>query len=179
MRKLVLTTTVAAVLSLLTIAPASAAYTVDALANASENAPLDTGLTLSSSTLYTFTVENPATTIWSAGSDQPFPRTSTADGIDPALYGTLTQNGFTANFGALVGEAGSTFFLIGTGAQLSGLSGDLKLMYWDTNFTDNSGIQTVDVTGGVPEAATWAMMIAGFAGLGMAIRMKSLTAASA
>jgi hypothetical protein len=177
MRKLILA--VAAALPFLSTAPADAAYVVDAEANASLNTPLDTHVTLTAAMLYTFAVENAATTIWSAGSDNPYPRTSTAAGIDPVVsnYGTLTQNGFTANFGALVGEAGSTFFLIGTGTSLSGLSGDLKLMYWDDTFTDNSGIQTVDVTGGVPEATTWAMMIAGFAGLGLAMRMKAPSSA--
>jgi len=172
MRNVVFAAAIVGLMPFVMAAPASAAYTVNALTNASLNTPLDTGVTLDAGTIYTFSVENAATTIWSAGNDIPFPRTSTAAGIDPALYGTLTQNGFTANFGALVGEAGSTFFLIGTGASMSGLSGDLKLMYWDTTFTDNSGIQTVDVSA-APEPATWAMLIAGFAGLGLAMRLKS------
>jgi hypothetical protein len=88
---------------------------------------LDTGITASLGSAYQFSVINPAT-LWSAGSDIPFPRSSTADGINPAFYGTNTQDGFTANFGALVGEDGTQFFLIGTGPiAITGLSGDFKV----------------------------------------------------
>jgi hypothetical protein len=138
-------------------------YTIDAI----NDIPswLDTGITASAGSTYQFSVINPAT-LWSAGSDIPFPRSSTADGINPAFYGTNTQDGFTADFGALVGEDATHFFLIGTGPNaITGLSGDIKVGYWDSFYGDNSGSQTLSVTA-VPEPSTWAMMILGFAGIG-------------
>ena len=52
---------------------------------------------------YVFSVIDPAT-LWSAGSDVPFPRTSTADGIPLSVgYGKQTTDGFTFQFGELVG----------------------------------------------------------------------------
>jgi len=135
---------------------------------------LDTGIDAVAGTTYDFTVINPSTT-WSAGATAS--RTSTADGIDPltlvdgtgpGTYGQEAMLGFTANFGALVGEDASHFFLIGTGPTvLSGLSGDIKVGYWDSYYPDNSGSQTLSITT-VPETSTWAMMLAGFAGLGYA-----------
>ena len=78
------------------------------------------------------------------------------------------MSGFTANFGALVGEDASHFFLIGTGPTiLSGLSGEIHVGYWDNFYPDTSGIQTLSITV-VPEPSTWAMMLAGFIGLGFA-----------
>jgi hypothetical protein len=141
-------------------------YTVEATTPVSSW--LDTGIIANPGTTYTFTVVDPAT-IWSAGSNDPSPRTSTADGIDPAVYyGQYTMDGFTANYGALVGETASGFFLIGTGPTVEkGLSGDVKVGYWDSYYGDNSGSQTLSVTG-VPEMSTWAMMALGLAALGFA-----------
>jgi len=136
---------------------------------------VDTGVTLSAGQTYNFSVVDPATT-WSAGSDLPYSRSSTANGIDPVAsgYGQWTEYGFTANYGALVGELGSTYFLIGTSLTATGLSGDLKVGYWDSYYGDNSGAQTLTISAAVPEPATWAMMISGFMGVGfLAYRRKS------
>ena len=135
----------------------------------------DTGVTLSAGQTYNFSVANPDTTFWSAGSEQPYSHDSTANGINPTLsgYGQWTEYGFTANFGALVGEAGTTFFLIGTSLTASGLTGDLKVGYWDSYYPDNFGSQTLTIAA-VPEPATWAMLVLGFAGIGfVAYRRKS------
>jgi PEP-CTERM motif len=130
----------------------------------------DTGLDLSASQKYQFDVINPDT-LWSAGSNTPFSRESTANGINPAYYGTWTMDGFTARFGALVGDAGGTLFLIGTGPTvISGLSGDLTVGYWDSYYPDNSGTQTLDVST-VPEPVTWALMLIGAGMLGVGLRM--------
>jgi PEP-CTERM motif len=153
----------------LLMAPAAHAsvYTIDA--TTPYGSWLDTGMNLMAGDTYNFTVINPAT-IWSAGNDNPYPRESTADGIPPGTpgtgYGQYTNAGFTANYGALVGDAGGHLFLIGTGPlTLSGLSGELTVGYWDSIYTDNSGTQTLSISA-VPEPSTWAMMILGFAGLG-------------
>jgi PEP-CTERM motif len=132
---------------------------------------LDTGLVLSPTTTYQFSVIDPST-LWSAGSNSPFSRESTASGIPASRgYGQETQDGYTFNFGALVGELGSKFFLIGTNAQLSGLSGDLQVGYWDSFYPDNSGSQTLSISAPVPEPAIWAMMFLGAGLVGGGLRM--------
>jgi hypothetical protein len=150
----------------------AAIYTVDAINPVSSW--LDTGIDANPATTYDFTVIDPSTT-WSAGATAS--RTSNANGINPSTliggtgpgaYGQQTMLGHTFNFGALVGEDSSSFFLIGTGPTiLSGLSGEIHVGYWDSNYPDNSGSQTLSITS-VPEASTWAMLIAGFAGLAFA-----------
>src|SRR5579863_644741 len=51
---------------------------------------------------------------------------------------------------------GGICFLIGTGPlDLSGLSGELTVGYWDSYYPDNSGTQTLSVSA-VPEPSTWA-----------------------
>ena len=143
-----------------TLAGAST-FTVDAITPI--GSWLDTGINLNSGTTYYFIVLNPST-IWSAGA--PPNRDSTANGIDPIYYGQETQLGYTFNFGALVGEIGSTFFLIGTGPTiLSGLSGELLVGYWDSIYSDNSGSQQLSVSAN-PLPSTWTMLIAGFVGFG-------------
>jgi hypothetical protein len=148
-------------------------YTVDAIND--RPSWLDTLIDAAPTTTYDFTVIDPST-LWSAGAGTY--RSSTADGIDPTLpnpeapmgFGQYTFDGFTANFGALVGEDASHFFLIGTGpTDLSGLSGEIHVGYWDGvgEYGDNSGSQTLSITV-VPEPSTWAMMLAGFVGLGFA-----------
>jgi hypothetical protein len=169
MKKLFWFAAVAAVAGSL-LAPTSGAnasiFTVEAISDMSHW--LDTGITLNSATTYDFAVVNPST-IWSAGG--PPNRDSTANGIDPVFYTppTITFDGFTGTFkfGALVGLDSTGFFLIGTGpTALSGLSGDLKVGYWDTFYGDNTGSQTLSITTGVPELSTWALMILGFCGVG-------------
>jgi hypothetical protein len=159
------------------IAGAKAAiFTVDAI----NDIPswLDTGINLSAGTTYNFSVINPAT-IWSAGSNIPSSRESNANGIDPSFYGQFTFGDLTANYGTLVGEVGSHFFVIGTGPlSLSGLSGELKIGYWDSFYGDNSGTQTVDIAAAIPETPTIAMILLGFAGVGFMAYRRSLNGPS-
>jgi PEP-CTERM motif len=139
-------------------------YTVDAINDVASW--LDTGIDAGPTTTYDFTVIDPST-LWSAGATAA--RSSTADGIPVPndFGGQWTMLGYTFNFGALVGEDASHFFLIGTGPTiLSGLSGEIHVGYWDSDYSDNSGSQTLSIT--VPEPSIWAMMLAGFAGLGFA-----------
>lgn len=139
-------------------------YTVDAINDVP--AWLDTGIDATPATVYDFTVIDPST-LWSAGATAA--RSSTADGIPVpnAFGGQWTMLGYTFNFGALVGEDATHFFLIGTGPTiLDGLSGEIHVGYRDSTYSDNSGSQTLSITT-IPEPATWAMMLAGFAGLGV------------
>ncbi|MGO9944387.1 MAG: hypothetical protein ACLPIC_16715 [Rhodoblastus sp.] len=164
-----------AILGLASFASANAqasVYTVDALT--AFPGWLDTGLDLNSAKTYDFTVLNPSRT-WSAGGGDW--RTSTAIGITD--FAQLTMGGFTANYGALVGDAGGTLFLIGTGTTQKGLSGELTVGYWDSFYPDNSGFQRLSVSSVVPEISTWAMMLAGFAGLGFAGYRRNKAAALA
>jgi hypothetical protein len=170
--KLKIATLAALVVGIAGAASASTDFTIYAINDMSSWQ--DLGSYFTPGTTYDFTVIDPAT-LWSAGSNEPFSRESTANGI-PANggYGQFTFDGFTANYGALVGENNGTFFLIGTGTSISGLSGEVTAGFWDSYYPDNSGTQTLSVS--VPEPATWAMMLAGFAGLGAALRTRRRTA---
>jgi len=168
--------------------PASATYVVDAKAD-SIPSPLDTGLILNPGDLYNFSVENPST-LWSAGNGPQYQ--STANGIpyaaevaagfnDNGIPGGWNFDGFYADFGSLIGYTPTNgYFFIGTGKNLSGLTGDLSLMYWDAypvgfdGYADNSGIQTLDVSdlGQVPEPITLSLFGAGLAGA-VGMRRKS------
>jgi hypothetical protein len=127
--------------------------------------------------------------LWSAG---PLPRWSDADGLVVNLvatgsddsgqpagttigqdFGTVTVNGFTAPYGALVGEIDGAYQLIGTSFQGPAWgSGLLEFWYWDSNDGDNSGsirvsFETAANGGGgpstsVPVPAPLALLGAGF-----------------
>jgi hypothetical protein len=106
---------------------------------------------------YTFTVNNPATT-WSLDPPAPLvaPSNATANGVNPVTdllsgyaFGTTTQytsSGLTANYGALVAQAGAGGYIpIGTtGAILTGMTGTLGLGMWSP--TPGSGTQSVTVS---------------------------------
>jgi hypothetical protein len=142
------------------------------------------------------TVATNTSQIWNGGG---ILRWSTADGLTGNLYATgtdssgmpagtligtaqpsLTQFGLTAPVGALVGEIGGVYRLLGT--SFSGLSwgnGVLNLMYWDvpSAAADGGGAIVVDITGvSVPEPATWAMLIIGFGLIGATRRYHRMAA---
>jgi PEP-CTERM motif len=165
----VLTAALAAATTLALASSATAAtFTIEAI-----NGPSswqDLGNTFVASKSYDFTVIDPST-LWSAGSNVPYSRESTANGI-PANggYGQWTMFGDTFNFGELVVQNGGKYYGVGTGPMvLSGLSGDVTAGYWDSYYGDNSGTQTLSVTA-VPEPASWALMLLGFFGLGAMVR---------
>ena len=179
----------------LAAAPAAhaATFVVGAAANSSSGG---TGLaTVSLNAGDAFTVSASLTDIWNAG---PLPRWSNANGLVAPLFatgtdesgaaagtqigaafGTHTQSGLTAPFGALVGEIGGVYQFLG--ANFSGSAwgtGTLNLFYWDSNAGDNTDFITVDVSSGVvPEPASWAMLIAGFGLVGAAARRRRATTA--
>ena len=186
--------TAALAVGLLVSSSAQAALVVvDAKTNSSTGGSgKSSGLVLTTGQMFHSTVA--ATDLWSAGS---LPRWSNADGLIANLFATGTddsgqaagiqigavfpmwfQNGLNAPFNSLVGEIGGVFKVLGT--NFNGPSwgnGALSLYFWDQNSGDNTQFITADiglngVGGGVPEPATWAMMIAGFGLVGATLRRR-------
>ena len=167
----------------------AAVFTVDALAHSS-NSGAGTGLStilLDAGDLFSTSVD--LDDLWNAGA---LPRWSDADGLTGdrfatgtdesgeaagvqigADFGLLTIDGFSAPFGALVGQIGAgpgSYRLLGT--AFSGpawATGTLVLYYWDSFTPDNTESVDVVVTA-IPEPAAWAMMILGFGAAGALIR---------
>ena len=113
------------------------------------------------------------TDLWNAGA---LPRWSNADGLTGNLYatgtddsgeaattligqsfGTYSQGGLTAPYGALVGRIGAgPLFLIGTSFSGQTLTGGLlELFYFDSNKDDNSEFVTATVNAVPLPAAAW------------------------
>lgn len=179
---------IAATMSLLSTPALAAVYVVDAQANS-----VTGGTGVSTHTVATgdaLTVSSDTNDLWSAGALPRFSDASglTGDRLATALddsgqpvgtligqdFGLWTFNGLTAPFGALVGEIGGVYQLLG--ANFSGSAwgdGALRLFYWDANNEDNDGSIAFDVSTGlspIPEPATWVMLIAGFGLVGAALR---------
>lgn len=180
----------AAALAPLTPAGATV-FVVDALNNSVSGG---TGLsTVALSAGQVITVTASTNDLWSAGA---LPRFSDANGLVAtrlatasddsgqavgtqigANFGTVSVNGFTAPFGALVGLVGSQYQFLGTSftGSFTG-AGTLQLFYWDSNNGDNTGTVAANVVtgqnGAVPEPATWMMMLAGFGAAGIALRRR-------
>lgn len=109
------------------------------------------------------------TSLWNAGA---LPRWSNANGLTSNLlatrsdesgqssgtligqnWGLYTQAGFTAPYGALVGQIGSTYFLPGTSfAGTDPSTGALNLFYWDSDYSDNT--DSIRVPAEFPTVAT-------------------------
>jgi hypothetical protein len=185
--------------ALLAVTPAHATvFVVDALGNSSSGgSPLST-ITLAAGEVFTLTAST--SDLWSAGD---LPRLSDANGLivnriaSPtddsgpmdgttqitAIFPLWTQDGFTAPFASLVGRVGTEYQLLGTSFTGSFSSaGTLQLFFWDQNSGDNTGTIAANITtegpAGVPEPATWAMMLLGFGAVGVAVRRRRARAAS-
>lgn len=144
--------------------PAASAisYDVYAAGNSSSGSgtPLDT---ISLTVGEWFSVAAAVDDLWSAGA---LPRWSNADGLIGLLlatgsdesgqpvntqigidFGMWNQNSFSAPYGALVGQIGSSYILFGTSwSGTAPESGVLRLMYWDSNSFDNSEKISVEIT---------------------------------
>lgn len=133
-----------------------AALTVDVYAKQNSSSGGSPVSTISLTTGELFSVYVNPNDLWNAGA---LPRWSNADGLTKNLYatgtdesgqvaGTLigqnfglyTQSGFSAPYGALVGQIGTTYMLIGTTwiNKPAPATGTLRLMYWDSNNYDNT-----------------------------------------
>ena len=135
-----------------------------------------------------FSVSVNAGDLWNAGA---LPRWSNADGLTGNLFATGTDDsGAVAGtligqnfglygpfaYGALVGSINGVYQLIGTNFNGPAWgNGELLLHYWDSNFGDNTEFITANVMG-VPEPATWALMISGFGLVGATLRRRRLAA---
>lgn len=164
-----------AVLSVAALAAQAATVVVDAYANSSSGGVAVNAINLTAG--QAFTISSSTDDLWSAGA---LPRYSDANGLTGDRYATATddsgqavgthigtnfgpysQAGHTAAYGALVGEIGGQYMTLG--ANFSGVapaSGTLHLYYWDSNYGDNSGHITFNVSA-VPEPATYLMMMGG------------------
>jgi hypothetical protein len=185
----------AALLLLLTLNNADASlFIVDAASssarlgekpNTTPGVGFDTGIYLSAG--QTFMVSVDPNDLWNAGDP---PRWSNANGLTTNLlatgtdeshlqagtligqnWGLLTQSGFAAPYGSLVGELGGTFFLLGT--NFSGpapSSGILKLFFWDENNYDNMDSIAVNIVT-VPESASFILFGLGLIALTAYVRV--------
>ena len=120
---------------------------------------LDTGLTVNGGEFITFSTSGS----WNNSS----PDTSYISGAgghdgfvgDAHPNFDFDQFGLNAPFGSLVGKIGDgAYFEIGDSfTGYANASGDLKLFYWDSDFANNSGSVTVQVSA-VPEPMNIALM---------------------
>jgi hypothetical protein len=158
--------------SLFTVDAASSSAMIGEKPNTVPGVGFDTGVYLS--TGQTFIVSADPNDLWNAGK---LPRWSNADGLIAERlatgsdesgeqagtligknWGLLTQAGFAAPYGALVGEVGGTFFLLGTNfSGAAPASGTLKLFFWDENNYDNTGSIDVNVMA-IPESASFILL---------------------
>jgi hypothetical protein len=161
--------------ALVALSSQAATVVVDAYANSSSGGVAVDAISLTAG--QAFSISSSLDDLWSAGA---LPRYSDANGLTGERYataaddsgqpvgthigtdfGTWTQNGHTAAFGSLVGEIGGQYITLG--ANYSGVaptSGTLHLYYWDSNYGDNSGQITFNVSA-VPEPGMFVMLLAG------------------
>jgi len=139
--------------------------------------PLDTGIDLVTGDLISmFAAEDD---LWSAGAGD---RMSNANGLGPGNlyggnYGLYTYSSYSFYYGSLVGRIDNNdYFFVGTDSnQIVSDTGRLYLMYWDSNYADNSGeiMVTADINSNpVPEPATMLLLGSGILCIAMFGRKK-------
>jgi hypothetical protein len=99
-------------------------------------------------------------------------RTTGANDGDNQLYQVMWD---TIVVGQIQGSAASNTFTNLTYNVVGAGNDTLTVVGFSTsghNFTDDISVTDMAVTGGVPEPATWAMLIAGFGGIGAMMRRR-------
>lgn len=163
----------AAALALPLAAPALAAtVTLDVYAKEHSSTPglgLATGIQVTAGTTLSISADPRDT--WSLGSESPFTRTFTADGVSAVApftnaYGSYTQGNLTARYGTLVGRIGSgDFFVVGSFFKETVTeTGELFLYAWDNNDFDNTGLIQATIST-VPLPAGGLMLLGGLGAL--------------
>jgi MYXO-CTERM domain-containing protein len=129
-------------------------------------APLNTGIVLSVGD----TLDITAVGLWNGGA------CGFVDANGSNCFGNEGVTGI--NYYSLIGKIGSnddldnTWFKVGTSySGTAATAGTLYLAYLDSDSFNNSGFVTATVTV-VPEAGTWAMMLAGLAGVAAVSRRR-------
>ncbi len=122
-------------------------------------APLNTGIVLAVGDMLDIT----AAGTWNGGA------CGDLDANGSTCFGNEPTTGI--NYYSLIGKIGSnasldnTWFKVGTSySGTAATAGTLYLAYLDSDSLNNSGFVTATVTA-VPEAGTWALMLAGLAGV--------------
>jgi hypothetical protein len=180
-------TAVATALLLAGTAQAATTVNVDAYTDSYDGgagAGLNTGLLLTAGESFAVTVA--ASDLWSAGA---LPRWSNADGLTGDTYATGSdESGQAAGthigtnfgpyagfyYGELVGQVGNgAYFAVGTAFNgTANASGALKLFYWDSNYSDNSGSVAATISA-VPEPGSIALLLAGLGIVGGLARRRA------
>jgi hypothetical protein len=142
--------------------------TVDVYAlTASIASPLDTGVQVNVGDWLTITVDPNQKWDLGVGNSIPFSRICNADGLPD--YGNPNINGYPFLYGTMVGTIDSSYyFAVGTnfGTQQVTQTGTLKLMCWDSEYSDNGGFITATINA-VPIPPTALLLGSGLAGLGL------------
>ena len=101
-----------------------------------------------------------------AGGDDDSPVNISAYSLANVLLGTAVGSypaGAAAGDSLTLNFAGASYFIASSGPQTAGTNSNS--IFWDIGAIQADG-------GGVPEPATWAMMLVGFGGLGAVMRRR-------
>ncbi len=151
-------------------------FITDAMANSTTNgvgATSGAGVYVTAGSAITFAT---AEATWHGADDGNYAVLSTdANGAVGTYWSVYLNGAGTVPIGALVGDIGGVYELIGAGTTTLNAwgTGELFLEYADINNYDNSGTQTSQVTVAVPEPTNVALLLAGLGMMGVVARRRS------